>query len=130
MRRLRSIARGGAALGLVLALGAGNAVAAGYVFDPSATHEQGPVNAWFGSARTADGKYLAGVTVLLETSRIDYVAVTDARGRFRMKLPPDVAPKDVTPRCSRSGFRQVRVSKRMPPGGKTSPVQVDCILEP
>lgn len=123
--------RGRAGLAGLLALGiAGVVQAAAYVFDPAAVHEKGAVNAWFGSARTTDGRYLAGVTVLLETRKIDYVIVTDARGRFRIKLPLDLAPADVTPHCSKSGLRQQRVSKRLPPGGRSSPVQVDCFLEP
>lgn len=118
-------------LTVLLALGVAGVVhAAAYVFDPSAAHEKGAVNAWFGSARSTDGRYLPGVTMLLETRKIDYVIVTDARGRFRIKLPLDLAPADVTPRCSRAGYRQARISKRLPPGGRSSPVQVDCFLEP
>lgn len=121
---------GRAGLAGLLALGVAGVVhAAAYVFDPSAVHEKGAVNAWFGSARTTDGRYVAGVTVLLETRKIDYVIVTDARGRFRIKLPLDLAPTDVTPRCSKSGYQQVRISKRLPPGGRSSPVQVDCFLD-
>ncbi len=127
---MRGVARR-AGLAVLLALGAaGIAGAAAYVFDPAAAHEQGAVNAWFGAARSTDGRYLAGVTVLLETPGIDYVVVTDARGRFRIKLPLDLKPGAVTPRCSLHGYRQLRISKRLPPDGRSSPVQVDCLLEP
>ena len=112
----------------VTALGA-DVRAAGYMFDPSAMHERGLSNSWFGSARTASGDYVSGVTIVLATNDVDFVTYTDAQGRFRTDLPPQIKPVDVTPRCSRRGYRQLRISKRTPPGNATSPVQVDCVLK-
>ena len=119
-RRLRLVA------GLAL-LAAGPAQAQLYGgFTPHAAH--GPMNVWFGTARDAAGRYLPGVTVVLETSTLDFVAVTDRQGRFRLELPLQAKPPQVTVRCSKQGHGAARVVRRLPRGGAATPVEIACTL--
>lgn len=112
-----------------LALGAGVAQAAGYSFDPSIPRDEKPGNVYFGSAKDANGDFLQGVTIILQTAMVEYVFVTDATGRFRVELDAAQKPADVKPRCSRAGYASGRATMRPPPGGALTPVEVNCVLE-
>lgn len=103
--------------------------AGGYGFDPGKPRDERPGNVYFGSAKDASGDFVSGVTVVLETQTVDYVAVTDATGRFRLEVADELAPADVKPRCSRRDNAPGRIVRRLPPGGAKTPVQVDCMLD-
>lgn len=107
----------------------GTVQAGGYTYDPSSAHERGPSTVYFGSARTAEGKYISGVTIVITTPTVDFVVATDDAGRFRLELPMQMAVSDVTARCSKPGMTVVRVSKRPYPGKDLTPVEVNCLLK-
>ena len=86
-------------------------------------------NIYFGAARSGDGDFLPGVTIVLDTGMIEYVAVTDVRGRYRLRLPLSVSPNDVTARCSRPDHSGAEVRRRLPRRGQLSPVEVTCYLK-
>ena len=108
---------------------AGPALAAGYSFDPSIPRDEKPGNVYFGSAKDANGDFLQGVTIVLQTAMVEYVFVTDATGRFRVELDAAQKPADVKPRCSRAGYSSGRATMRPPPGGALTPVEINCVLE-
>jgi hypothetical protein len=118
----------GAALLAAGALAAPLAVAQIYSYSPTNADEQQPGNVYFGAAKDDDGDFLAGVTVVLKTDVADFVLVTDEAGRFRMKLPADTKPTDVTASCSRRGYVLVKAQKRTPRGQSLTPVEVNCVL--
>lgn len=97
-------------------------------YNPEDFQRDHPANVYFGSVKDEGGNYIQGVTVVLASARLDFVAVTDARGRFRMELPVDIAPEQVDAGCSRAGYTDARVIKRPPRRGALSPVEVNCIL--
>jgi hypothetical protein len=99
-----------------------------YSYSPTNADEQQPGNVYFGAAKDDDGQFLAGVTVVLKTDLADFVLVTDEAGRFRMKLPADTKPADVTASCSRRGYVLVKAQKRAPRGQSLTPVEVNCVL--
>ena len=105
------------------------ASAQGYTYSPTNADEQ-PGNVYFGTAKTADGQFLSGVTVVLTTPQADFVMVTDATGHFRMLLPVKLRPRDVKASCSRRGFTLEAVLKRPPRGAALTPVEVNCRLQP
>lgn len=100
-----------------------------YSYSPNNADEQ-PGNLYFGAAKGSDGQYLAGVTVVLRTAVADFVLVTDESGRFRMKLPVDTKPADVTASCSRRGYVLVKAVQRPPRRQGLTPVEVNCVLRP
>lgn len=86
-------------------------------------------NVYFGAVRDEHGQFLENATVVLDTGFIEYVAVTDPRGRYRLQLPLDVAPGQVLARCSRPGFATSRLVRRPPRSGAMTPVEISCFLE-
>jgi hypothetical protein len=115
----------------VLALSAApRALSGWYGWDPSVPREHRPGNIYFGSAKDARGRFLAGVTIVLVTPSVDFVTVTDPAGRFRLEIPQELRMSDVTPRCSKNGYAVGQVIKRPPRGDALTPVQVDCVLGP
>jgi len=103
------------------------AFAQGYTYSPMNADEQ-PGNVYFGTAKDADGKFLAGVTVVLATANADFVLVTYESGRFRMLLPVKVRPSDVRASCSRRGYVLEQAMKRPPRGRALTPVEINCRL--
>ena len=99
-----------------------------YSYSPGNADEQQPGNVYFGAAKNSDGRFLPGVTVVLKTAVADFVLVTDEAGRFRMKLPVDTKPADVSASCSRLGYVLVKAVKRAPRGQSLTPVEVNCVL--
>ncbi len=97
-------------------------------YNPEDFKQEHPANVYFGSVKNEDGDYVEGATVVLASARLDFVAVTNALGRFRMELPVEIAPDQVDPGCSRNGYTGARVIKRPPRGDALSPVEVNCIL--
>lgn len=115
---------------LAILLGIGAPIAfAQYTYDPSAADElDKPGVLYFGSARDERGTYVADVLVVLENIQTNFTLVTDARGRFRAKLPPGSTAATVRASCSKPGYVQVSVTKRLGPKGPDQAVQVDCSL--
>ncbi|NDD75141.1 MAG: carboxypeptidase regulatory-like domain-containing protein [Gammaproteobacteria bacterium] len=111
-------------------LGACSATAhAQYTYDPSAADElDKPGVLYFGSARDERGAYVVDVLVVLENIQTNFTLVTDARGRFRAKLPPGSSAATVRASCSKPGYVQVSIVKRPGPKGQDQAVQVDCLL--
>ena len=100
-----------------------------YTYDPSAADElDKPGVLYFGSARDERGAYVVDVLVVLENIQTNFTLVTDARGRFRAKLPPGSSASTVRASCSKPGYVQVSVVKRPGPKGPDQAVQVDCLL--
>lgn len=95
---------------------------------PAEWAEEEHANIYFGYARDANGDFLAGVTVVLDTGLIEYVAVTNGFGHFRLRLPTTVAPDAVRPRCSRRDFQAARVTTRLLARRAVTPVEVSCWL--
>ena len=85
-------------------------------------------NVWFGSVRTAGGMFVEDATVRLDTGLIEYVAVTDLNGRFRLVLPEATLPSQVTPSCAQKNFQANDVRVRIPSRLATSPIEVSCLL--
>lgn len=95
-------------------------------FVPRGKHD--PVNVWFGTAQDASGRYLPNATIVLETRQIDFVAVTNEQGRFRLELPVNIRPTDVQVRCSLKGYSKSLITRRLPRRKALSPVEIGCKL--
>lgn len=112
----------------LFAFALGATASAQYTYDPSADDEQGPAIRYYGSAKDDKGTLLPGVSVQIDSQEGVYLFVTDEQGRFRANLPLNMVPEKVTPKCFKTGFQQVRVTKRPGPKAPKPTVQVDCIL--
>lgn len=97
-------------------------------FAAARNHAKSPVNVWFGAVRNASGQFLPNATIILETKQVDFVAVTNRQGRYRLELPVSIKPSDVKARCSLKGYSSAKIIRRLPRGGALTPVQMDCEL--
>ena len=104
----------------------GSLASAQYTFDPASADEQTPGTRYFGSAKDDNGALLAGVTVEIDTPESKLVVITDAQGRFRVKIRLDTEALSL--KCYKAGFELVRVIKRPGTGVPKPTVQVDCVL--
>lgn len=124
----RAAPRGLAVALLVLALGAVPASAQLYSDFDVPDSGAAPANIYFGAARDDRGRYVSGATVVVATAQMDFVAVTDRHGRFRLRLPLEVAPAEVEARCSHNDYRRSRILRRLPRGDALTPVELSCRL--
>jgi len=86
-------------------------------------------NIWFGAVRDQHGGFVADATVILDTGVIEYVAVTDQGGRFRLQLPKDTTTLQVSSRCSHPAYQTDRLMVRPPRRNTGSPVELSCFLK-
>lgn len=98
-----------------------------YTYSPAAADEL-PGIRYFGSAKDEKGALLPDVSVEIDMQNISYLFVTDEQGRYRVNLPLDMRPENVTLKCFKAGFQLVRVNKRPGPAGPKLTVQADCVL--
>lgn len=117
-----------ALLGLLVYLPAAGVAQLYGDYNPEDFRREYPANVHFGFVKNEDGEYIEGATVVLASKQLDFVAVTDARGRFRMNLPVEIHPDRVTPGCSHPDYRTASIITRPPRGDATSPSEINCFL--
>jgi len=83
---------------------------------------------WFGSVRSNEGDFISDATVVLDTGFIEYVAVTGTGGRFRMVLPENTVPSEVTFSCAKAGFSSARSRLRRPSKSASTSIELSCIV--
>jgi hypothetical protein len=115
------------AAGAALALGA-QAFAGGDDYD-AANDTEGAGPAYFGFVRDNRGSPVSDAQVLLRPKSGEPIAIkTNMLGLYRSHINKDVAPDDVTVSCEKTGYKQDRVYRRTPPGGKDMFIETDCTL--
>lgn len=96
-------------------------------FNPAGNNDV-PANVYFGAARDTIGNYIHGATIVIATSSMDFVAITDKEGRFRVTLPVEISPSEVETRCSHNAYAQSQVRRRLPRRNALTPVEISCSL--
>ena len=110
-----------------LALGA-QAFAGGDDYD-AANDTEGAGPAYFGFVRDQRGAPVSDAQVLLTPKSGEPVTLkTNVLGLYRSHVNKDVSPDDVTISCEKTGYRQDKVFRRTPPGGKDMFIETDCML--
>jgi hypothetical protein len=127
---LRATLTAGALLA-VFALGAAGdpAFAGGDEYDAAAdVRELGP--AYFGFVRDPRGTPIPEADVLLQPKTGDPVTIkSNVLGLYRSHIRKGVVPDDVSVSCAKDGYKQMRVLRRTPPGGKDMFIETDCTLQ-
>jgi hypothetical protein len=105
------------------------AVAGGDDYDAmNDTEGEGP--AYFGFVRDQRGLPVSDAQVLLQPKSGNPVTIkTDILGFFRSHIRKDVVPDDVQITCEKSGYKQSKVYRRTPPGGKDMFIETECTLQ-
>src|SRR5215207_9298743 len=115
------------AAGVALVLGA-QAFAGGDDYDAS-NDTEGAGPAYFGFVRDHRGSPVSDAQVMLRPKSGEPIAIkTNVLGLYRSQINKDVTPDDVTVSCEKNGYKQEKVYRRTPPGGKDMFIETDCTL--
>ena len=89
---------------------------------------QGP--AYYGFVRDTRGKPVVGAQVLLQPKTGKPVTLkANALGLYRGHIRKGVLPDDVRVSCQMTGYRQVRVNRRTPPGNAEMFIETECTMQ-
>jgi hypothetical protein len=117
-------------VGVAFALACGaQAFAGGDDYDAS-NDTEGAGPAYFGFVRDQRGSPVSDAQVMLRPKSGEPVAIkTNVLGLYRSHLNKDIVPDDVQVSCEKAGYKQARVFRRTPPGGKDMFIETDCTLQ-
>ena len=91
---------------------------------------EGAGPAYFGFVRDARGSPVTDAVVLLRPKSGKPVPLkSNALGLYRGHVSKDVRPDDVQISCEKSGYKQVKVYRRTPPGSKDMFIETECTLQ-
>jgi len=117
--------RGGSILGFLFFLGGSwNVATAGGIGDDAG---EGTDTIFFGTVKDNRGAGVAGARVNVKFKNMTFVTTTDVTGNYR--LSTTIEPDESELSCSKEGYRQSGTTRRPPPGGAKSPVEIDCTLQ-
>jgi hypothetical protein len=127
--------RTGAVAAVVLALTCGLSIAAwaggaGFGDDDDNSAEEGP--SYFGFVRDTNGSTIPDAKVSVSPKNgITIVTRTDALGAYKVPgFGSEIDPKDVEVACDKSGYKQLRVLRRL--SQRTDPkipIETECTLQ-
>jgi hypothetical protein len=120
------------AIALAIGLGVGcsmQALAGGDDYD-AANDVKGAGPAYFGFVRDARGSPVVDAVVLLQPKKGKPVSLkSNVLGLYRGHISKDVLPDDVRISCEKSGFKQIKVNRRTPPGAKDMFIETECTMQ-
>src|SRR3954470_14676854 len=117
------------AAGLTTGLVGSEAMAGGDDYD-AANDIKGAGPAYFGFVRDARGSPVSEAVVMLRPKSGKPVPLqSNALGLYRGHISKDVRPDDVQISCEKSGYKQVKVYRRTPPGSKDMFIETECTLQ-
>ena len=114
-----------AALVSVCTLAFASSAWAQYSYNPKNLDENGSVTRYFGAVKDEKGRFLEGVTILVNQA---FFFISDEAGRYVGYAPANLSPKTVLIGCAKPGYTLVRMTKRVGSTKQKQWVQADCIL--
>ena len=76
------------------------------------------------------GSPVSDAQVVLRPKMGDPVTIkTNVLGLYRGHISKEVLPDDVQISCVKSGYKQTKVNRRTPPGGKDMFIETECTLQ-
>ena len=117
---------------IALAVGvaaATQAMAGGDDYD-AANDIKGAGPAYFGFVRDARGSPVTDAQVVLQPKKGKPVALkSNVLGLYRGHISKDVMPDDVQISCVKTGYKQIKVNRRTPPGGTAMFIETECTMQ-
>src|SRR5689334_13160497 len=96
----------------------------------AANDVKGAGPAYFGFVRDARGSPVVDAMVVLRPKKGKPVSLkSNAIGLYRGHISKDVLPDEVQISCEKSGYKQVKVYRRTPPGSKDMFIETECTLQ-
>ena len=106
-----------------------SAYAGGDDYD-AANDVKGAGPAYFGFVRDARGSPVVDAMVMLRPKKGKPVSLkSNAIGLYRGHISKEVLPDEVQISCEKSGYKQVKVYRRTPPGSKDMFIETECTLQ-
>jgi hypothetical protein len=117
------------AVAAALAALAASAFAGGDDYDAMNDEEgKGPV--YFGFVRDHRGSPVPEAQVMLKPKAGDALVLkSNVLGLYRGHVSKGVQPDDIAVSCEKSGYRQVNVARRNPPGSTDMNIETNCTLQ-
>lgn len=107
----------------IVAVATGPAVGGGLGDD----HGDDDAVVFFGVVKDPRGVAIPDAIVSLTLKNMSFITRADVLGSYKIgtTLDPDLAEIS----CRKDGFRQVGTTRRPPPAGAKSPIEVDCTMQ-
>ena len=117
---------------IALAIGVGAATQAmggGDDYD-AANDVKGAGPAYFGFVRDARGSPVAEAQVVLQPKKGKPMSLkSNVLGLYRGHISKEVLPDDVQVSCVKTGYKQIKVNRRTPPGNTAMFVETECTMQ-
>ena len=89
---------------------------------------EGP--AYFGFVRDARGSAVVDAQVMLQPKKGKPVLLkSNALGLYRGHISKEVLPDDVQISCVKTGYKQIKVNRRTPPGNTAMFIETECTMQ-
>ena len=91
---------------------------------------EGAGPAYFGFVRDARGSPVVDAQVVLQPKKGKPVSLkSNVLGLYRGHISKEVLPDDVQISCVKTGFKQVKVNRRTPPGNTAMFIETECTMQ-
>ena len=114
----------------LLLLACGTASAGGDDYD-AANDVKGEGPAYFGFVRDNRGSPVVDAQVLLQPKKgaKPVTLKTNALGLYRGHINKSVLPDDVQISCVKAGYKQLKTTRRSPPGNTAMFIETECTMQ-
>ena len=118
------------AIALAAGIAAGFPAFAGGDDYDAANDVKGEGPAYFGFVRDNRGSPVVDAQVMLTPKKGKPVPLkSNVLGLYRGHISKDVLPDDVQISCAKTGFRQVKINRRTPPGNNAMFIETECTMQ-
>ena len=96
----------------------------------AANDVKGAGPAYFGFVRDARGSPVVDAQVVLQPKKGKAMSLkSNVLGLYRGHISKEVLPDDVQISCVKTGYKQIKVNRRTPPGAKDMFIETECTLQ-
>ena len=96
----------------------------------AANDVKGAGPAYFGFVRDARGSPVAEAQVVLQPQKGKPMSLkSNVLGLYRGHISKEVLPDDVQVSCVKTGYKQIKVNRRTPPGGTAMFIETECTMQ-
>ena len=96
----------------------------------AANDVKGAGPAYFGFVRDNRGSPVTDAQEVLQPKKGKLVSLkSNVLGLYRGHISKDVRPDDVQISCLKTGYKQVKVNRRTPPGAKDMFIETECTMQ-
>jgi hypothetical protein len=115
---------------LVLSVVAAAPACAGGDDYDAANDVKGAGPAYFGFVRDARGSPVVDAQVVLQPKKGKPMSLkSNMLGLYRGHISKDVLPDDVQVFCVKTGYKQIKVNRRTPPGNTAMFIETECTMQ-